>query len=57
MLLGRLTFLLTQMIGDPRLSLNLMLLGLGYEKYRDKTDGETTPEAETEPDSFYIWRE
>jgi hypothetical protein len=57
MLLGRLAFLLSEMIGDPLLSLNLMLLGLGYEKYRDKKDGRSTTESETEPDSFYIWRE
>jgi len=29
---------------------------LGYEKHRDKKDGKSSTESETDPDTFYIWR-
>ena len=56
LLLGRLAFLLAEMVKDPLISMQLVLLGLGYEKYRDKKDGRSTTESESDPDSFYIWR-
>ena len=56
-LLGRLAFLLSEIVKDPFISMQLLLLGFGYEKYRDKKDGKSTSESETNPDTFYIWRE
>jgi len=55
-LLGRLAYLISEMIRDPLSSLEMTLLGLGYEKYRDKKDGKSTTESEGDPDTFYIWR-
>jgi hypothetical protein len=56
MLLGRLAFLMSEMFDDPLISGELLLLGLGYEKYRDKKDGQSTTESETDPETFYVWR-
>jgi hypothetical protein len=56
MLLGRLAFLLSEMFDDSLLSGELLLLGLGYEKYRDKKDGQSTTESEVDPGTFYVWR-
>jgi hypothetical protein len=56
-LLGRLAFLLSEIVKDPFVSMQLLLLGFGYEKYRDKKDGKSPSESETNPDTFYIWRE
>lgn len=57
LLLGRLAFLLSEIVEDALISLQIMLLGLGYEKYRDRKDGKSTTDSETEPDTFYVWRE
>ena len=57
MLLGRLAILLNEIIEDPEVSVQLMLLGLGYEKYRDARDGHSTTESDADPGTFYIWRE
>lgn len=57
LLLGRLAYLLSELISDPIISMKIMLLGLGYEKYRDKKDGRSTTDSETDPGTFYIWRE
>ena len=56
LLLGRLAFLLSDIVEDPLISMQTLLLGLGYEKYRDKKDGKSTTDSETEPDTFYVWR-
>jgi len=55
-LLGRLAYLVSEMISDPFTSLEMLLLGLGYEKHRDKKDGKSSTESATDPDTFYIWR-
>jgi hypothetical protein len=56
-LLGRPAFLLNEMITkDPLISAQLLLLGLGYEKYRDKKDGRSTTESVPDPGTFYVWR-
>jgi hypothetical protein len=57
MLLGRLSFMLGEMVDDVLIRAELLLLGLGYEKYRDKKDGKSTTESATEPGTFYVWRE
>jgi len=56
LLFGRLAFLFSEMISNPLTGLEMLLLGLGYEKYRDKKDGKSTTESEMDPDMFYIWR-
>jgi hypothetical protein len=56
MLLGRLAFLLSELVNDSLITGDLLLLGLGYEKYRDKKDGQSTTESETDPGTFYVWR-
>jgi hypothetical protein len=56
MLLGRLAFLLSEMVDDLLIKGELLLLGLGYEKYRDEKDGHSTTESETDPGTFYVWR-
>lgn len=56
LLLGRLAFILSEMIKDPLIAMQMLLLGLGYEKYRDKKDGKSTTESETDPGTFYVWR-
>lgn len=55
--LGRLAFLLSDVVKDPLISAQVLLLGFGYEKYRDKKDGESTTESETDSGTFYVWRE
>jgi hypothetical protein len=56
LLLGRLAFLLSDIIKDPLITAQTLLLGLGYEKYRDKKDGKSTTESDADPDTFYVWR-
>ena len=56
LLLGRLAFLLGEVVKNPVLSLQILLLGVGYEKYRDMKDDGSATESETDPDTFYIWR-
>jgi hypothetical protein len=57
MLLGRLSFMMSEVVDDILMTGELMLLGLGYEKYRDKKDGKSTSDSTTESGNFYIWRE
>jgi putative FmdB family regulatory protein len=57
MLLGRVSIQLSSaFVDDPVLKGELMLLGLGYEKYRDNKDGVSTTDSEVDPGTFYIWR-
>ena len=62
MLLGRISYIIAEMIDSHRI-LDVMLIGLGYEKHCDKT-GYGVYESPTErkmeadpPGSFRIWRE
>jgi Family of unknown function (DUF5677) len=57
LLLGRLAFLMSEMIKEPLISMRLFLLGIGYEKYRDKRDGRVGTETMPDPDTLYAWRE
>ena len=62
MLLGRVAFVISEAV-KSHLTLELILLGLGYEKFRDHTPGlERFPQEplsgdEASDGSFYIWRE
>ena len=55
LLLGRLAFLMSEIVGDPLVSVRMLALGLGYEKYRDKKEGKAADGLD--PETFYIWRE
>ncbi|MGA2223466.1 MAG: DUF5677 domain-containing protein [Syntrophobacteraceae bacterium] len=60
MLLGRVSFVLAQMLQKHSFSAELMLVGLGYEKFIDRTAGPVRHDSEHKddpPGSFYIWRE
>ena len=56
LLLGRIAFLMSEIVKDPFVSARMLALGLGYEKYKDKQGGES-PETDREAGEFYIWRE
>jgi hypothetical protein len=61
MLMGRIAFVISE-LAESHLTLELILLGLGYEKFRDHTPGlEAFPQeplsARSSDGSFYIWRE
>lgn len=56
LLLGRIAFLISEIVKDPLISVRMLALGLGYEKYKDK-QGVETPETDAEAGEFYIWRE
>lgn len=60
MLLGRISFLMAEFLQSHLASARLMLMGLGYEKFRDKTSGPMKLGLEDKPDppgTFRIWRE
>ncbi|MCI0423568.1 MAG: DUF5677 domain-containing protein, partial [Acidobacteria bacterium] len=60
MLLGRLSFLMAEFIKSHLATAQLMLLGLGYEKFRDRISGRNEGAPGEEPDpqgTFRIWRE
>jgi len=60
MLLGRLSYVMAELIKSPLASGQLMLVGLGYEKFRDATSGPAQEEPGEQPDppgTFRIWRE
>lgn len=60
MLLGRLSFVIAEMIKSHLAIGQLMLLGLGYEKFRDGISGPPKEEPGEQPDppgTFRIWRE
>lgn len=61
MLLGRLAYYVSEFIGST-LSLELILLGVGYEKFRDKassllrfSESNSTKQANTKDSELYIW--
>jgi hypothetical protein len=62
MLLGRIAYVISE-AANSHLTLELILLGLGYEKFRDQTPGlekfpqEPLSNDETSEGSFYVWRE
>ncbi len=56
LLLGRLALLVSEIVDDPLSGVRMLALGLGYEKYRDKTDGRPD-ESDGESGTFYVWRE
>jgi hypothetical protein len=56
MLLGRPSYLIAEMIHSPLASIQLLQLGLGYEKFRDKISGRAAPGLDA-PGTFRIWRE
>ena len=61
MLLGRFAYAIDMLIGSP-LAAELILLGIGYEKFRDNNDiGVSSDEPfhseDTDGEELYIWRE
>ena len=59
MLLGRISYFMVELIENHFVFGQLMLLGLGYEKFRDRISG--PPESESgkhpgPPGTFWIWR-
>lgn len=56
LLLGRLAFLVSEIVKDPLISIRMLALGLGYEKYKDKEEGKL-PGTDSGEGEFYIWRE
>lgn len=66
MLLGRLAYLMSVFVKSP-LTAEIILIGVGYEKFRDQTPSLDVPLAEKEAsgetggkedsESFYVWRE
>lgn len=61
MLLGRMAFALSQIVEHTLASAELVLLGLGYEKYRDRESGPQQPAEEeagqAQEGGFRVWRE
>ena len=60
MLVGRLSFIMAEMIKSHLATGQLILLGLGYEKFRDGISGPAEQEPGEQPDpagTFRIWRE
>lgn len=57
MLLGRASYVIAIMVKNRLASLKLMGLGLGYEKYRDKSSGKPPSVTKGERGQFYVWRE
>jgi hypothetical protein len=60
-LLGRLAYYVSEFIGST-LSLELILVGVGYEKFRDKassllrfSESNGAKQANTKDGEFYIW--
>jgi len=61
MLLGRLAYYLNVMIDDPLIAAELMILGVGSEKFRDNAktlerSSAAHDQAGGDGDGFYIWR-
>lgn len=60
MLLGRASYVLAQFIQNHLISAELMLIGFGYEKFRDQTSGPARQDSDQEedsPDVYRVWRE
>ena len=55
MLLGRMSYTLTKFIEDGSRELEILLIGIGYEKYCDKFYNSPNEPTDT-PGSFYVWR-
>jgi hypothetical protein len=61
MLLGRLAYYLNMMVDDPLITAELILIGVGYEKFRDNAKtlerGATrADQQDREKDGFRVWR-
>jgi hypothetical protein len=56
MLVGRPSFVMAEIIHSSLASVQLINLGLGYEKYRDRVSGPVGGVSDS-ADRFYIWRE
>ncbi len=63
MLLGRLAYYLSKFIRDPLISAELILIGVGYEKFCDRaktlergTEEGASIESDSEDDGFHVWR-
>lgn len=60
MLLGRMAFIMSELIKETLLSAQLTIIGLGYEKFRDQTTGSVVLEPGETPDpptTLRVWRE
>jgi hypothetical protein len=56
MLLGRMSYVIAQFTRNSFREAELMLLGLGYEKYCDRISGSEGDETADPPGTFRIWR-
>ena len=59
LVLGKLSFAMAEVMKDSFASLELILIGLGYEKFRER-NGVRVPQpddGERSPDGFTIWRD
>ncbi|MBU4372718.1 MAG: tetratricopeptide repeat protein [Proteobacteria bacterium] len=56
MLLGRMSYTLTKFIEDGSRELEILLIGVGYEKYCDKFYNSPNELPTDDPGSFYVWR-
>lgn len=60
MLLGRMAFIMSELTNNTLLSAQLTVIGLGYEKFRDRTSEAVVLEPGENPDppgTFRVWRE
>ena len=60
MLLGRVSFIMSELINQTLLSAELTIIGMGYEKFRDRTTGAVVLEPNETPDppgTLRVWRE
>jgi uncharacterized protein DUF5677 len=55
MLLGRPSLVVATIV-DPIIEAQLIVLGVGYEKYRDRISGQNPGNPDDPPDSLRIWR-
>jgi hypothetical protein len=60
MLLGRMSFIMSELTNQTLLSAQLTIIGIGYEKFRDQTTGAVVLEPNETPDppgTLRVWRE
>lgn len=60
MLLGRMAYVMSELINETLLSAQLTVIGMGYEKFRDSTTGAVVLEENETPDppaTLRVWRE
>jgi hypothetical protein len=60
MLLGRMSFIMSELTNQTLLSAKLAIIGMGYEKFRDRTTGTVVLEPNETPDppgTLRVWRE